>query len=160
MTHPNANLIRSFYTSFQARDAAGMAACYHADITFSDPVFGRLRGREAAAMWRMLCARADGLMLTFSDVRAEAGSGSARWEAHYAFGRARRPVHNVIEAAFVFRDGLIETHTDSFDLRRWARMALGTAGLLFGWTPMMQAAIRRSARRSLAAYLRQETAAS
>ncbi len=43
----NAGLIQKFYTSFQARDAAGMNACYHPAIVFADPVFGRLEGDQA-----------------------------------------------------------------------------------------------------------------
>jgi hypothetical protein len=151
--HPNAQLIHQFYACFQARDATGMSACYHPDIVFSDPVFGRLHGPQATAMWHMLCSRAEDLALTVGGVQADTSTGSARWEARYTFGKARRRIHNIIDAAFVFREGLILQHTDTFDLWRWAQMALGPAGLLLGWTPMLQASIRRSARRGLEAFI-------
>jgi ketosteroid isomerase-like protein len=154
--HPNAQLIQQFYACFQAHDADGMSNCYHADIVFSDPVFGRLHGRQATAMWRMLCARAEDLALTVSDVQANTNTGSAHWEARYTFGKARRPVHNVIEAAFVFREGLILEHTDTFNLWKWARMALGPAGLLLGWSPVLQASIKKSARRGLEAFVQRQ----
>ena len=51
--HPNAQLIQTFYTAFQNRDAAGMAACYHPEVVFSDPVFPHLEGPKAIAMWQM-----------------------------------------------------------------------------------------------------------
>ncbi len=151
--HPNAQLVDRFYRSFQGRDAAGMAACYHPEVAFSDPVFGRLEGTRVVAMWQMLCGRAKDLAITFDDVRADNDAGAAHWEARYSFGPKRRPVHNVIEAAFSFRDGLIVRHADTFDLWRWARMALGPAGIVLGWTPMLQAAIRKDARRGLDAFL-------
>jgi ketosteroid isomerase-like protein len=151
--HPNEQLIRKFYSSFQARDAAGMSACYHPDVVFSDPVFGRLHAAQATAMWHMLCARARDLEITFDQVQANADTGTAHWEARYAFGKTRRPVHNVVDAALVFREGLILQHTDTFSLWKWARMALGPMGLFLGWTPMLHRAIRSDARRGLDAFI-------
>ena len=55
--HANEQLIRDFYAAFAKRDAVNMAACYHTDIAFSDPAFPMLRGKEATAMWAMLCSR-------------------------------------------------------------------------------------------------------
>lgn len=150
--HPNAALIRQFYAAFAAQDAEAMAKCYHNDVVFSDPVFGELRGERARDMWRMLCARAKDLRVEADDVRADDVSGSARWEAWYAFGKADRPVHNVIDARFTFRDGLIATHHDTFSLTRWAGMALGPAGRLLGWAPPFQARVRADALRGLDAY--------
>lgn len=152
--HPNARLIETFYTAFQARDAKAMAACYHPEIEFEDPVFGRLRGREATAMWEMLAARASDLAITFEVLRADETSGAACWEAKYPFSKTGRRVHNVIEATFHFRDGLIDRHVDRFDLWRWTRMALGAPGWLLGWTPLVQGKVRQEARRGLDAWLR------
>lgn len=147
--HPNEQLIQKFYSAFQARDAAGMTSCYHPQVVFSDPVFGRLEGAQAVAMWQMLCGRAKDLTITFSRVHADDAMGAAHWEARYSFGKSSRAVHNIIDAAFEFRDGLIVRHRDTFDLWRWSRMALGPMGTLLGWTPFLQAAIRKDARRGL-----------
>ena len=157
--HPNAQLIQNFYTAFQNRDAAGMAACYHPDVVFSDPVFPHLESARAIAMWQMFCARAEksGLRLEFSNIQADDQSGRAHWDAHYTFGQTGRPVLNQIDAAFTFRDGKIIKHTDSFDLWKWAGMALGPRGQLLGWTPFVQAAIRKSADRGLEAYIQKQT---
>src|SRR4051812_34937346 len=105
--HPHEQLIERFYTCFQKRDADGMVACYHPEISFSDPVFPDLRGESVGAMWRMLGARAKSLELTFRDVKADDERGSAHWEAIYPFSATGRRVHNVIEASFRFRDGKI-----------------------------------------------------
>lgn len=143
--HPNAQLIEKFYTAFQSRDADGMCACYHPDVTFTDPAFGTLRGAQAASMWRMLCGRGKDLRVTFNNVQADETHGSAHWEARYTFGKNRRSVYNIIEAEFVFKDGLILQHTDHFNFWRWSRMALGVTGMLLGWTPIIQSAVRKNA---------------
>ncbi|HET9624366.1 MAG TPA: nuclear transport factor 2 family protein [Kofleriaceae bacterium] len=150
--HPNAQLIDTFYTAFRARDAEAMAACYAPDVWFSDPVFHDLRGPRAGAMWRMLAERASSLEVTFSGVRADDRTGHAHWEARYLFSATNRPVHNVIEAAFEFRDGKIVRHADTFDLWRWAGQALGMKGKLLGWTPLVKNAIHKTAMKGLEAW--------
>ena len=151
--HPNAQLIESFYSAFQQLNAASMNVCYDQDIVFSDPVFTQLQGRQVTAMWEMLCARASNFALSFADVRADDVAGSAHWEARYTFSQTGRTVHNIIDATFVFRDGRIVQHYDSFNLWRWSAMALGAKGVLLGWLPPVQAAIRRQAMGGLNAYL-------
>lgn len=153
MTHPHALLIARFYEAFQRRDAAAMAACYHREIHFSDEVFPDLRGPQAGAMWAMLCARGKDLRVEPSGVTADDARGSARWDAWYTFSGSGRRVHNVIEATFAFRDGLIVRHVDRFDFWRWSRQALGPAGLLLGWTPFLRAKVRAQAARSLATWM-------
>ena len=143
--HPNAQLIEKFYTAFQSHDADGMCACYHPEVTFTDPAFGTLHGARATSMWRMLVERGKDLQITFSNVQTDDSRGSAHWEAKYSFGSKRRPVHNIIEAEFVFKDGLIFQHTDRFNFWKWSRMALGVTGILLGWTPFIQSAVRKNA---------------
>ena len=46
----NAQTIQRFYTSFQQRDHAGMAACYHPSVHFSDPAFGDLHETSLAVL--------------------------------------------------------------------------------------------------------------
>lgn len=147
-----AELITRFYSAFQRRDAEGMAACYAPDVRFSDPVFPALRGKEAGDMWRMLLARGKDLRVEFSDVRVTSEGGAAHWEAWYTFTATGKPVHNIIEARFTFAGDLIVTHTDTFDLYRWSRQALGVKGLLLGWTPLVRSAIRAQAAKGLARF--------
>ena len=153
--HPHAALIHRFYDSFAALDATGMGACYHREIVFSDPAFGELHGPEAGAMWAMLCERGKDLEVGASKVEADDERGRAHWEARYTFGPTGRPVHNRIDAEFEFRDGLIIRHTDRFDFWAWARQALGPAGLLLGWTPVVRNKVRSTARRSLETYMQE-----
>ena len=156
--HPNALLIETFYTAFQKRDAEGMVACYHPDVRFSDPVFHELQGARAGAMWRMLCARAKDLEVEFRDVRADDRTGSAHWEARYLYSATGRNVHNVIDAKFEFRDDKIVRHADTFDLWRWAGMALGAKGKLLGWLPPVQQAIHKKALGGLEQFERAQAA--
>ena len=156
--NPNALLIERFYEAFRRCDGAAMSACYHADCTFSDPVFVLLKGAEVGAMWRMLCSRARDLKLEFSDVEAGNDAGRAHWEARYTFTLTGLPVHNVIEAAFSFKDGLILRHVDRFDLWRWAGQAMGVKGKLFGRLPLVQNKIRAQAMRGLEKFMTEEKA--
>lgn len=151
--HPNARLIEGFYRAFDAHDAGRMTACYADDVVFSDPVFTSLRGDEARAMWRMLCERGQDLRVVASRIEADDARGSAHWDADYTFSATGRPVHNRVEARFTFRDGKIVSHTDDFDLWRWAGMALGLKGKLLGWLPSVQASVRRRADAGLRAFL-------
>lgn len=147
--HPHAQLLDHFYTAFARRDAETMVACYHPEIHFSDPVFQDLRGVHAGNMWRMLCERATTLVVEHSGISADDTSGKAHWEARYDFTATGRKVHNVIDARFEFKDGRIIRHADTFDLWKWAGMALGPKGKLLGWAPPVQNAIRKQAMKGL-----------
>jgi ketosteroid isomerase-like protein len=156
--HQNAALIRKFYTSFQSREADSMNACYHAEVIFSDPAFGTLKGQEATSMWRMLCERGRDLEIQFGDIHADDEKGSAHWEAWYTFSKSGRRVHNIIEASFTFQEGKIIRHADRFNLWRWSSLALGPLGTFLGWTPFVQSAIRKEARRGLDLFIQKQAA--
>ena len=147
--HRNAELIEKFYRAFQRRDAATMTTCYHPQVQFSDPVFTDLQGPRAGAMWRMLTERGKDLKVEFRDVHADDTTGTAHWEAWYTFSGTGKKVHNVIDATFEFKDGLIVRHTDRFDLHRWAGQALGFMGKLLGGTSFLQNKVRGTAAKSL-----------
>lgn len=149
----NADLIRQFYTAFAEKDGAAMAAFYHPDARFSDPVFPDLGSGEVRNMWLMLCAQGRDLQVDFSYVKADSDRGSAVWTALYSFSRTGRTVKNIVRAEFEFRDGLIYRHRDSFNLWKWAAMALGPAGLLLGWSAPVRKRIRSSAAASLTRYM-------
>jgi hypothetical protein len=154
--HANEQLLERFYTAFIGRDAETMAASYSDSATFEDPGFGKLSASEARAMWRMLLGRATDLRAEFRDIHADDETGSAHWEAHYTFNG--RPVHNVIDADFAFRDGLIVRHVDSFDWPRWAGQALGLPGRLLGGTSFLHKMVSRKARAQLDAYIAEHEA--
>lgn len=149
--HPNIRTIDRFYRAFQARDAETMAGVYDPEATFADPVFD-LKGGEIGDMWRMLCASGDDLQVTFSDPAADDHAGTARWEARYTFKPTGRLVHNVIDASFIFEDGLVIAHNDAFDIASWARQALGLSGAVLGRTGFMQKRIRQQAKGQLARF--------
>lgn len=157
--HPNEQLIRDFYAAFAKRDAVGMAACYHRDNAFSDPAFPMLRGKEATAMWAMLCARGKDLEIILGDVAGDAEGGRAHWEAKYTFSQTGRLVHNKIDAVFAFRDGKIIRHVDSFGFWRWSSQALGGIGMLFGWFGPLKAMVRKKAAKSLQDYMEKNAGA-
>ena len=149
----NKRLIERFYEAFDKHDGDAMAACYAPQVRFSDPVFPGLKNDEPGAMWRMLTARADDLRVELLEHDADETSGSAHWKATYTFTQTGRPVLNDVQARFRFQDGLIAQHEDSFSFHRWSRQALGTPGLLLGWTPILKGATRKRARAQLDQFL-------
>jgi ketosteroid isomerase-like protein len=145
----NKEVIRELFAAFARRDGEAMARYYHAQAVFKDPVFGELKSAEIAAMWKMLCARGKDLQIDLVSYDANGDQGNAAWEAKYTFSKTGKFVHNKIRSQFSFRDGLIASQTDDFDFWRWAKMALGTPGRWFGWTPLVRNAVRKEAKRSL-----------
>ncbi len=149
----NEQLIRHFYESFARSDAAGMLACYHDEIEFSDPAFGLLNGDDAKNMWKMLLERAKGnIKIEFKNVSADDKKGAADWTADYLFSKTGRNVHNEIHAEFEFKDGKIFSHHDTFDVWKWSKQALGMSGSLLGWSSFLQNKIRQNAKESLREY--------
>jgi ketosteroid isomerase-like protein len=149
-------VIEELYGALNRHDGEAMARMYAPDGRFRDPAFGELTGAEAGDMWRMLTSRADDLRVELPEHSVEGDTGTARWIARYTFTRTGRPVVNEVRARFRFReDGLIEDHQDSFSFYRWARQALGPAGLAFGWAPPMRMMVRRRARDDLAKFRRE-----
>jgi ketosteroid isomerase-like protein len=143
--HPNERLIHRFYSAFAQRDWKTMQACYHDDVLFNDAAFTNLKGKQAKAMWHMLAENAKDFSLEYNQVKANETTGTCHWEARYKFSKTGRSVHNKIDATFHFKDGLIYRHTDTFDFWRWSSMALGTSGLLLGWSGFLQNKVRSSA---------------
>jgi hypothetical protein len=122
----NAAAIGRFYAAFDRRDYRTMAGLYTVKARFSDPVFPELVGPRIGSMWRMLCARATDLRVECGPVRAEGDAAHVEWQAWYTYS--------------------------AFDLYRWARQALGIKGMVLGWAPPVQQAIRRQASRTLDAF--------
>ena len=157
--HPNQQTLETFYSAFARLDSAAMADCYAGEAAFDDEVFS-LRGKsEVAGMWRMLCEAtrahgADVWKLDYRDVQADAGTGRAHWDAHYRFSATGRMVDNSIDAQFAFDPaGRIVRHQDRFSFWRWSRQALGTPGLLLGWTPMLRHKVQARAAGNLRKFL-------
>mgnify|MGYP003575707890 CR=1 FL=1 len=149
----NEQIIEEFYAAFAEGNAETMASCYHPNIVFEDPAFGKLEGKNASDMWHMLIERAKGnLEILFSDIQANDKSGSAKWIAKYHFSKTNRNVVNKIKAYFEFKDGLIIKHTDNFDFYDWSKQALGTTGLLIGWTSFLRKKVQKQALESLRKY--------
>ncbi|CAN7664242.1 nuclear transport factor 2 family protein [Variovorax sp. LjRoot290] len=155
----NEETIQRLYQAFAKLDAETMAACYAPDARFDDEAFSLKGAREVGGMWKMLCEAtrakgADVWKLSWRDVKADASTGSAHWDAHYRFSTTGRIVDNSIDSSFTFTpEGLIATQRDRFDFWTWSRQALGTPGLLLGWTPMLKNKVRAGAAKNLAAYM-------
>jgi SnoaL-like domain len=143
--------IERLYAAFARLDADAMAGCYASDAQFDDEAFS-LRGRaRIGGMWAMLCdaVKSKGREVWKIETR-DITERSAHWEATYRFSATGRVVHNVIEAEFEFDDsGLISRQRDRFDFWRWARQALGTPGMLLGWSAWLRNKVRAQAAKNL-----------
>jgi len=133
-------ILHTFYTAFSKGDATTMTSCYHDDIVFEDPAFGKLTGKRAVAMWEMLLSKKEEseLSITFKVV----DNKHAEWVANYKYGPQKRPVINKVKASFEFLDGKIIQHTDNFSLWKWSQQALGASGLVLGWSTFVKKKIR------------------
>jgi len=102
----------------------------------------------------MLIEASTDLVISHRDIVIDGSQRvKCQWEAHYTFSRTGRKVRNLINANFDFKDNLIVSHKDNFDLWKWSRMALGLPGLLLGWTPFMRTKIQKMANTSLTKFM-------
>jgi len=146
MTHEE-TVLNTFYKAFQELDYLTMADCYHKDASFSDEVF-KLKDKGIDAMWHMLCVRATDFSLSYRLIKQDQHY-QVEWQANYLYSKTGRKVVNKITASFEFKDGKIYKHKDVFDFWRWSRQALGTPGLVLGWSHFFQKKVRIIANQNL-----------
>ena len=152
MKHPQ--LIENFYSAFAAGDYQAMQQCYHNDIVFEDPAFGRLQGERAKKMWEMLLSQKKAeTTISFAKPQAFEDMMRVNWTAQYFYGK--RPIHNKVRAQFKFHEGKIIEHIDSFDFWKWTRQALGLSGFLLGWTDYMQKKVQATVNNKLDKFIAQ-----
>ncbi|MEA2001634.1 MAG: nuclear transport factor 2 family protein [Actinomycetota bacterium] len=151
MSHTD--LIERLYEGLRTLDGDTMADCYTSEARFEDPAFGELTGERIGGMWRMLTSGSDGIEVDLSDVIIKGDEGSAHWVARYKFGATGRSVVNRATARYRFDGELIDEHIDTFSFHSWSRQALGPAGLLFGWTPILRNKVRSQALSNLDRFL-------
>jgi ketosteroid isomerase-like protein len=150
----NEQLIKHFYTYFQQKDYKGMQSCYADNATFSDAVFKNLNAEQVKAMWEMLISKGKDMRIEFSQISADEKTGKAHWDAFYTFSSTGKKVINKIDASFEFENGKIVKHTDNFNFYIWAKQALGTTGLLLGWTGFLKNKIQTTAMANLEKFMK------
>ncbi len=150
----NEKLITRFYTAFQQLDYATMQDCYSEGAVFNDPVFGLLQSAEVKAMWEMLCKNAKNFSLQFSNIQLlDEEYATCNWVASYTFSKTGRPVVNEVKANLRIQNGKITEHTDTFDLWKWSRQALGLPGWVLGWSNFIQGKVQRNAAKNLSKFM-------
>jgi ketosteroid isomerase-like protein len=152
----NQEVLEHFYHSFKYKDVNGMIACYHEDVEFSDPAFGTLKGKEVSSMWHMLLERNSSLKMDYNNISADADTGKAYWKAEYLFSKTKRPVVNNVTSIFEFKDGKIFRHTDTFDLKIWAKQALGFQGSILSFFGLLSTSIQKKSKELLHSYMAQK----
>ncbi|RZK92200.1 MAG: nuclear transport factor 2 family protein [Pedobacter sp.] len=149
----NEQLIHHFYTCFKNKDYNGMQACYADNATFSDAVFKNLNSDQVKAMWQMLILKGKDMRIEFGQISASEKAGKAHWDAYYTFSATGKNVINKIDANFEFENGKIVKHIDDFNFYTWAKQALGTTGLLLGWTGFLKNKIQTTAMANLQKFM-------
>jgi ketosteroid isomerase-like protein len=149
----NEQLIHHFYTCFKNKDYSGMQACYADNATFSDAVFKNLNSDQVKAMWQMLILKGKDMRIEFGQISADEKTGKAHWDAYYTFSATGKNVINKIDANFEFENGKIVKHIDDFNFYTWAKQALGTTGLLLGWTGFLKNKIQTTAMANLQKFM-------
>ena len=146
------NTATNFYNAFAKMDADTMASLYAPDAKFSDEVFTNLDGVQAGQMWKMLCTRSKDLKVTYEVTSQNGDEVHVLWHAHYTFSKTGRKVHNVIDATLKIKDGKITEHRDKFNFWKWSIQALGFAGLVLGWTPVVKGKVQKEAASALQSF--------
>lgn len=131
-----------------------MQACYADDATFSDAVFKNLNSSQVKAMWQMLISKGKDMGIEFGQISANEKTGKAHWDAYYTFSSTGKKVINKIDASFEFENGKIVKHSDDFNFYTWAKQALGTTGLLLGWTGFLKNKIQTTAMQNLEKFMK------
>ena len=153
MQSPEEKITTNFYSAFQQKNADGMNECYHQDLHFEDPAFGKLSYGQTCSMWKMLCDSAKDLSIEFSIMKVEEEYVETKWIAEYTFSKTGRFVCNEITAQLKFKDNKIVQHTDIFDLFKWAKQAMGLQGWLIGSTPFFRKKLQQQTSSQLAKYM-------
>jgi len=146
-------LLEHFYHCLKTKNAEGMIACYHDDIEFTDPAFGRLKGTEAKNMWLM--SKGKNLAIDYSNISADAEMGKGHWTATYTFSKTNRNVINKITSTFEFKDEKIIQHVDTFDLHIWAKQALGIKSNVLYALGILKSSIQRKSKKTLHTFIEQ-----
>ncbi|MGY0039803.1 nuclear transport factor 2 family protein [Pedobacter sp. NJ-S-72] len=130
-----------------------MQDCYADNATFNDEAFRNLDAAQVRSMWEMLIKSGKDMRVEYNHVKANEETGSAEWVAHYTFSATGKKVVNRINASFVFENGKIVKHVDSFSFYKWSSQALGLPGILLGWTDFLKNKIRKRAAENLRLYI-------
>ena len=149
----NKALIEQFYSALQNKKIVELQSLYAENAVFNDPVFSNLNAKRVRAMWEMLITSGKDMRIEFYNVSGNATGGTAQWDAYYTFSATGNKVVNRITAHFTIENGKIVKHTDSFSFYSWARQALGIPGLLFGWSSLIKAKIRKKAKKNLETFM-------
>jgi ketosteroid isomerase-like protein len=145
----SAQVARAFYDAFKQKDFRTMQGLYADNATFSDPAFVGLNAQQVRAMWEMLISRGKDLQLTYQILEEKGNQVKTEWIATYTFSQTGRKVVNKIVADMTIENGLIVKHIDTFSFHKWASQALGTVGVLLGWTGFLRKKVQTKAKQGL-----------
>jgi ketosteroid isomerase-like protein len=146
-------LVHRYFDALARLDGEAMAACYHPEASFSDPVFADLRGERVGWRWRMLTRGARDMHLDYVIVFGDERKAQVEWKARYRFAGSGRVVRNQGLSTLTFWDERIVRQVDEFDFWRWSRSSVGLIGMLFGGLAPVRSMVQRRAAEQLDRYI-------
>lgn len=151
----NIKVLQEFYRAYEKRDLDEIAKFYHSDVEFYDHAFGILNKKELISMWSLLFNNAfKDLSIEVSNIKVENGKGFAHLECEYIYTLTNRKVQNIIDTTIEFKGNEIIKQTDIFNLKDWAKQALGWKEGLLAGTSYFKIKLQNQSRKALANYMK------
>lgn len=152
----NKELIEKFYQAFQKRDFDTMRNCYAEGIVYFDPLYSILSDEAVMMMWKQRYAGAESIQINFGDINTEDGEYyTSLYTVTYIFTQTGKPVNLSVKAYMRIIGDKITEHSDAFSVHKWAGMAYGLPGRLFGWNRLYQHTLKKNARKNLLEFIGQ-----
>ncbi|MGB0885830.1 MAG: nuclear transport factor 2 family protein [Chitinophagales bacterium] len=149
----NETIVKNFFEAFQKLDSKTMNSFLAKNISFDDPAFGKLNGDEVKYMWQFLTKNAKNFSLEFEIISTTKNKLEAKWTAHYTFSATGNKVVNHVNSSFTIKNDKITNHKDEFDLKKWAKQALGKAIGIFGPSFLLKKGIQAQSKQLLKKYM-------
>lgn len=140
-------VVDRFFEALRRADDAVINACYHPQISYSDPLFEDLRGARVALRWRLLLREAQSFSLEHELVFADERKVQVQWTVDYAL--KGKKIRLPILSTLAIWDNLIVRQVDEYEFWQYSRQAQGFAGLLLGGIEPFQQLVKRRARSDL-----------
>jgi len=132
ITDPPAVLLLKFFKAVQTQDVKAIGECYHNDIEYYEPAYGKMTGPRALGYWSFFFSQVKEMQCEYDGLKINGDKGTLHIEEWYTWSATGHAVHNLVDCEFDFKDGKIFRHIDNYNLNAWAFQSLGAKYL--GWT--------------------------
>lgn len=158
----NEDIVRKFFSCYQAHDFKGMHSCLDENVKFSDFAFN-LHGKEVKAMWHWFCIsyppREKPIdMPEYEILSDDSNTVTAKYRVVYLNGEQQRPVDYFIQSQFVVQNEKIVKQEDTFksiSKVEFAYMAFGFPKQLGFLIPIFHVFVKKKAAQKLKQFMQE-----